>query len=139
MAIKKRLIVMYAIMNCIYLSLSPSLPPPPSRFPALLIWYRRRRWRMRLTDSGGFLLILPPSVLLAIPLSAHPCPLQRESSCVSVSVSRRAAGERGRVPRNKHPAKFIPSPISSLPQHPSSLSFCLSFFHFFLHPLCSIL
>lgn len=75
-----------------YVALSPS----PFSFPfsaccACLVWERRRR--MRPTDSGGFF----QSVLLAIPLSTHPYPLQQESSCVSVSVSSSAAGGQGRV------------------------------------------
>lgn len=115
--------------SCIYFPLSSRLPPPshfPAR-PALLIWYGRGeggRMRMRLTDSGGFLLILPPSVLLAIPLSTHPCPLQQESSCVSVSVSRRAAGGRGGVSCDKTPSQVHP-----LPPPPSSVFFpSFSFF-----------
>ncbi len=118
---------------------------------------------MRLTDSGGFLLILPPSVLLAIPLSLSP-PTRipsSESHYVLASVFpvelQEDEGERHCVPCNTHPAKFTPSsPLSSfthiLPLSlfylfsssysllPSCLflSFYLSFFlcRFFLHSLC---
>lgn len=131
---------MYDMMDCIYSSVTPS----PSPLFALLFCHgrrRRRRWRIRLTDSAGFLLVLPPSVLLAIPLSTHPCPLQRESSCVSLSVSRGAAGEPHYVPCNKHPAKFIPSPFISFTWHPfsfhSSPPISFSSFHISLQPLSS--
>lgn len=112
-------------INLIVYHFFPLSPPPPCS--AFHYVRRRRRWRIRLTDFAGFLLILPPSVLLAIPLSTHPCPLQRESSCVSLSVSRGAAGKWGKSHIVSHVTNTQPSssPPPSAPS-PGTLSFYAS-------------
>lgn len=112
---------------CHHLYLFVTMTSSPLSFPcsaccAYLVRERRRRrrwwrWGMSLTDSRGFLPILPPSILFGISLSTRPYPLKRESSRVSVSVSSRAAGgrQRGTVSHVTHTQpSSSPPPFSSI-------------------------
>ena len=111
----------------LFVSLSPFPSPSPcSACCAYLVPERRkRRWRMRPTNSGGFHL-LPPSLS---PPSRIPSSESHHALASMFPVElQEDEGERHCVPCNTHPAKFTPSPPPSPPPPTSFPLFTYTFF-----------